>query len=163
MSSTEKTITVSFILEAIGRPKEHLVEALEEIIKQIDAEEKVSVVSKKIHEPIVMKDQKEFFTTYAEIEIEIEELLRLIALIFKYMPANIEVISPEKLIFENNDVSEILSELARKLHGYDELARVMQADRKQLLKKIEELTPKDSKKETSKDSKKEVPETPKKK
>ena len=50
--------------------------------------------------------------------------------------------------------SELLSELARKLHGYDELARMMQADRAVLLKKIEELTPKDSKKEIKKPSKK---------
>jgi len=154
MSSAEKTITVSFILEVIGRPKEHLVQALEEIISKIDSEEKVSVTNKKIHEPVPLEKQPEFFTTYAEVEIKVEELLRLSALIFKYMPANIEVISPEKIVFDNNSLSEILSELARKLHGYDELARVMQADRKMLLEKIEELVPKDSKKEKKKPSKK---------
>ena len=150
MSSTEKIITVSFILEALGRPKEHLVQALEELISKMDKEQKVSVISKKIHEPVVMKNQPELFTTYAEVEVEIEELIYLMGLVFKYMPASIEVISPEKLIVENNNVSELLSELARKLHGYDELARMMQADRAVLLKKIEELTPKDSKKEIKK-------------
>jgi hypothetical protein len=154
MSSTEKIITVSFILEALGRPKEHLVQALEELISKMDKEQKVSVISKKIHEPVVMKNQPELFTTYAEVEVEIEELIYLMGLVFKYMPASIEVISPEKLIVENNNVSELLSELARKLHGYDELARMMQADRAVLLKKIEELTPKDSKKEIKKPSKK---------
>ena len=154
MSSTEKISTVSFILEALGRPKEHLVQALEELISKMDKEQKVSVISKKIHEPVVMKNQPELFTTYAEVEVEIEELIYLMGLVFKYMPASIEVISPEKLIVENNNVSELLSELARKLHGYDELARMMQADRAVLLKKIEELTPKDSKKEIKKPSKK---------
>ena len=154
MSSTEKISTVSFILEALGRPKEHLVQALEELISKMDKEQKVSVISKKIHEPVVMKNQPELFTTYAEVEVEIEELIYLMGLVFKYMPASIEVISPEKLIVENNNVSELLSELARKLHGYDELARMMQADRAVVLKKIEEWTPKDSKKEIKKPSKK---------
>ena len=154
MSSTEKIITVSFILEALGRPKEHLVQALEELISKMDEEKKVSVISKKIHEPVVMKNQPELFTTYAEVEVEVEEIIYLMGLVFKYMPASIEVISPEKLIVENNNLSELLSELARKLHGYDELARMMQADRAVLLKKIEELTPKDSKKEIKKPSKK---------
>jgi len=150
MSSTEKSITVSFILEVIGRPKEHLVQALEEIISSMGTEKKASVISKKIHDPVVMKNQPEFFTTYAEIEIKVEELLILASLIFKYMPANIEIISPEKLTFDNNSLSEILSEITRKLHGYDELARMMQAEKRMFLKKIEELTPKEVEKKKPK-------------
>ena len=150
MSSIEKPITANFILEIIGRPKDHLVQVLGDIISKIDTEKKTSVVSKQIHEPTVMKNQPEFFTTYAEIEIEVEELMYLVSLIFKYMPAHIEIISPERVVLDNNNLSEILSELARKLHGYDELARMMQADRKMLLKKIEELTPKQPEKKKPK-------------
>ncbi len=140
MSSDEK-IKATMILEIIGRPKEHLVQTLDDLIKRIDKEEKATVKSKKIHEPTVMKDQKDLFTTFAEVDIESEELIFLAILIFKYMPAHIEITSPEKLVVDNNSVADILNELTRRLHGYDELARIFQIEKDQMQAKIQELTP----------------------
>lgn len=133
-----KGIKASFILEMIGRPPEHMVETLEKIIKEIDNEKGVSVKSKKINEPVLMKDQKDFYTTFAEIEVEVEEILNLAILMFKYMPAHIEIIEPELIALTNNGWSDILSELTRRLHGYDEVARVLKYQNMELQKKLEE-------------------------
>ena len=72
MGEETKKIRAMLIFEVIGRPPEHLTETLNEIIKKIDEEKGVSVKEKKINEPILMKDQKDFYTGFAEIEIEIE-------------------------------------------------------------------------------------------
>ncbi len=135
-------ITAILMLEIMGRPKEHLVETLEGFIKQIDEEKKVTVTNKKIQEPNLVKDKKDLFTTYAEIEVEVEEFAYLVMLMFKYMPAHVEVVEPEKLQIDNNMASELLSELTRRLHKYEELARLMQAEmqilKNQIPKKEEE-------------------------
>lgn len=141
MSSVEKSATARFILEIIGRPKEHLVQTLEEIISKINSEQGVSVSEQKIHEPTLMKDSKELFITYAEVEVKVEEPILLAVLVFKYMPANIELISPERVIFNNNQFSEILNELTRRLHSYEELARVMQIERQKMQEKMSEFVP----------------------
>lgn len=154
MSSGEKKIIVSFILEVIGRPKEHLVQTLEEMIAKIDAEEKASVKNKKIHEPTVMKDQQDLFATFAEVEIEVEEAIFLAILMFKYMPAHVEIVSPEKMVFQNNQFADILNELTRRLHGYDELARIFQIEKNKMLEKIQELNSQIESKEKPKPSKK---------
>ena len=44
-----KGIGAVFILEIIGRPKEHLVESLEEIIKQLGEEKRVDITGKTYH------------------------------------------------------------------------------------------------------------------
>ena len=139
--SETKGIRVMLIFEIIGRPAENLVKTLEEIIKKIDEEKGVEVKAKDIKEPTTMKDQKDFFTTFAEVEVEVEEILYLALLMFKYMPAHIEVISPELIALTNNGWGEILSELTRRLHGYDEVARVLRFQNNQMQEKLKELMP----------------------
>lgn len=137
--SSHESIRAMFIVDIIGRPPKHLVETLENLIKDMGAEKGVIVKSKNIKEPTLIKDHKDFYTTFAEVEIEAEDLLYLAALMFKYMPAHIEVISPEHLAISNNGMTEILSELVRRLHAYDEVARVLQIENQELLKRVEEL------------------------
>ncbi len=140
MNSDEDTkgIEASLIFEIIGKPKEHIVESLNKIIDAIDKEKGVTVKSKKVNEPKEMKDKKDFFTTFAEVEVEIEELMNLAMLMFKYMPAHVEIVSPELIALSNNSWSEILSELTRRLHGYDEVARMAQTEKAILEKKLRE-------------------------
>ncbi len=139
MSSDKLKVNAVIILDIIGRPPEHLVESLEMIIENIGKEKGVTIKSKQIKEPVLMKDQKNFYTTFAEIEVEVDEILYLTILMFKYMPAHIEIISPEIIALSNSGFNDILNELVRRLHGYDELARVMQVEKQVLLKKIQEL------------------------
>ena len=137
--SETKNITAMMIIEVIGRPPEHLTETLNNIIKQIDEEEGVVVKEKKMKEPVLMKEQKDFYTSFAEIEVEIERILDLAMLIFKYMPAHIEIVSPELIALTNNGWNEILNETARRLHGYDEIARIVQTEKTILEKKLKEV------------------------
>jgi len=139
MSSDEVKVSAVMILDIIGRPPEHLVESLEKIIENMEKEKGVILKSKQIKEPTLMKDQKDFYTTFAEIEVEVDEILYLAILMFKYMPAHIEIISPELIALSNNGFNDILNELTRRLHGYDEIARIMQIEKQILLKKIQEL------------------------
>ncbi len=138
---TEETkgINAILIFDVIGKPPEHLTDTLNEIIKKIDEEKGVSVKGKKINEPVFMKDQKEFYTSFAEVEVEVEEILYLSMLIFKYMPAHIDIISPELITLTNNGWNEIFNELARRLHGYDEVARIIQMEKGILEKKLKNL------------------------
>ena len=136
----EKRIRAMLILDIIGRPPQHLVESLEKIIEEMGKEKGVVIKSKEIKEPTVMKDNKEFYTTFSEVEVEVEDILYLAVLMFKYMPAHIEVVSPETIPLSNNGWSDILSELVRRLHSYDEVARILQIEKQELIKKIQELT-----------------------
>lgn len=146
MSSTENKVKASLIIEVIGRPPEHLNETLENLIKQISEEKGINLKEKTIHEPTELKDNKEFFTSFAEVEVEVEEILYIAMLMFKYMPAHIEIIYPEKITLSNSGLNDILNELTRRLHGYDEVARIIQVEKNILEKKLKELMPKEENK-----------------
>jgi len=147
---TKETNVISavLILEVIGRPKEHLTETLNNVIKELGNEKGVNVKSKKINEPVLMKDQKDFYTSFAEIEVEMERILDLAILMFKYMPAHVEILYPEIIALQNNDWNDILNELTRRLHGYDEVARIIQTEKEILEKKLREVL--EEKKESKK-------------
>ncbi len=138
-NATIKGIKVVFILEIIGKPKDHLVQTLEKLIESMDKEKGVKVIEKKIKEPIELKNNKDFYTTFAEVEIEVEEILQIAILMFKYMPANVEIIEPELIALSNNGWNDILNELTRRLHAYDELARVLQMQTAKLQRDLKEF------------------------
>lgn len=137
MNSGNK-IKAIMILEILGKPPEHLKNSLEKHIEKIKEEKGVDLIEKKIHDPRPTEKNKEIYTTFAEVEVEVAEILYLVRLMFKYMPSNIEIIEPETIALTNNGWSEVLSELVRKLHGYDEVARMLQNEKKILEKKLKE-------------------------
>lgn len=139
MNSTEQKFTVAVILEMIGRPKEHIVASLKDMVKQIGEEKGIEIKEEKINEPAELKDKKDFYTSFAEIELEINGMEELIILMFKYMPSHLDIISPEKVSVSNNTLNEILNEMSRRLHGYDEVARVLQLEKSILEKKLKDL------------------------
>ena len=134
-----KGIQVMLILEMIGRPAEHIIASMNEVINEMGKEKGIKILSKDVHEPLELKENKEFFSTFAEVEIEAEEIANLAILMFKYMPAHIEIIQPELIALTNTGWSDILSELTRRLHGYDEVARVLQYQNAELQDKINKL------------------------
>jgi len=141
MSSDENKNVVKavFIIEILGKPPEHLVSTLENIIQGINQEKGVKVINKNIREPIELKENKEFYTSFAEVEVETEDISQFIMLVFKYMPAHIELVSPERLVLTNADLNETLNELVMKLHGYDEIARGVEMEKKILENKLREV------------------------
>jgi len=138
MNSTETKVRAVFMLEVMGRPPEFLTETLNGLIKQISEEKGAIIKSSKLNPPVLLKDQKDFFTSFAEVEIETENLLYLTILLFKYMPAYIEIISPQNISLANTDLNDVLNELARRLHGYEEVARILQNEKIILENKLRE-------------------------
>ena len=134
-----KNIRASLILEILGRPAQHLIDNLEKIIGEMKKEQGVKVISKNINEPKELEQQKEFFTSFAEVEVEVEEIRYLAILMFKYMPAHVEVIEPELIALTNNGWGDIFSELTRRLHSYEEVARMLQMQNQQMQQKLIEL------------------------
>lgn len=139
MSSENKKISAVFILEVIGRPPEYLTETLNDLVKKVGEEKGVKVTDSKVNESVLMKDQKDFFTNFAEIEVEVDNMLTLPILMFKYMPAHIEILSPQNISMTNSDFGDILDELTRRLHGYEEITRLVQAEKLVLEKKLRAL------------------------
>jgi hypothetical protein len=154
MDLSNKKIRAVFILEAIGRPPEYLTETLNGIVKSISEEKGVKVIESKLNPPVQMKNQKDFYTSFVEVEVELEQVLSIAILMFRYMPAHVEVISPEHLAISNREMGDLFSELTRRLHGYEELTRIMQNEKIILETKLRELLSQNSIKDPKKEENK---------
>ncbi|MCW8965357.1 MAG: hypothetical protein OQK82_01520 [Candidatus Pacearchaeota archaeon] len=143
--SSDKKISIRMILEVVGRPPKHLTKTLEGLVEKIGSEKGVEIIEKNIHEPIELKERKEFFTSFVEVEVDIDEISILGSLILKYMPAHIEIIEPESFSLKNSSANDMFNEFAKRLHHYDEVARVMQAEKIILTKKLKSLLPEEKK------------------
>ena len=154
MKEDKQKIRALMILEVIGKPKEFLTETLENLIKQMDSEQGVSVKGKNVREPKKMEEKtgvadsksgnlkiarQDFYASFAEVEVETENIFSLVYLMFKYMPANVEISSPEVLALTNNGWNDVLNEIIRRLHSYDEVARVLQVEKAVLENKLKKI------------------------
>lgn len=134
-------IQASMILEILGRPAEHVKEALETLVTRLGAEKGVKIIDKHLHEPIEIEKSKDLFSTFAEVRLELDAPVDYFRIMFAYMPSNIEVISPEKLTLQNIDLNEVGSGLVTRLHNYDAVAKRLVVEKEFLLNKIKELSP----------------------
>ena len=134
-------LRANLILEILGRPKEHIVEALNELVNKLGSEGGIKIIEKKIHEPISVKEAKDLFTTFADVLIELDSLENYFGIMFAYMPANFEIINPEKLTLSNVNLNDLASKLIHRLHDYDAITKKALVDNELLAKKLHEVAP----------------------
>ncbi len=138
-------IKALLIYEILGRPPEHIKKAMEDYIEKLNKKDEITLISKKIHEPKLLepeenqKDAKEVYTTFAEVEISVENINTLFAIVLNTMPANIEILEPSSIRLNNFDLSGVLSELTIKLHKYDEVAKAVTMERNNLAMRLNEI------------------------
>jgi len=140
MATTDK-IKALFIYEVLGRPPEHIKAALEDFIAKLDSQKGIKVESKKIHEPTPCEDEhaQDLFTTFAEVELLIDDLNLLFAIVYNTLPASVEIIGPSEMNLKNFDLSSIITDLTLKLHKYDEVAKTISIEKAGLINIVKEL------------------------
>jgi len=139
-------IRTLFIFEILGKPAEHIKESLEKMVEKLGEQKGIDIVRKDIREPkkAESKDKEgktvvseEMYSTFAEVEIETEDINLILAIVLNMLPAHVEILEPIEYKFKNFELSSFLSELTVKIHRYDEVAKVLMLERNQLLKKLE--------------------------
>jgi len=85
------------------------------------------------------KNAKEIYTTFSEVEVSVENVNTLFALVLNTLPANIEILEPSSIRLNNFDLSGVLSELTIKLHKYDEVAKAVTMERNNLAMRLNEI------------------------
>ena len=161
---TDTKIKIIAIFEMMGRPEEHLAKAMQDLIETISKEKGVTIASKKINEPkkVEQKDKDgkiiehkdgPLFTTFAEVELELNHVRDLIAISFKYMPANIEIINPTSFSLTNSDLSILINEVLARMHYYDAVAKSAIIQNQMLTNKLREVITRERKNSKDKEIK----------
>ena len=137
----ENKIKALFIFEVMGRPPEHLKEALDKYIDQLGENKGIEITRREIHDPkpVEKEGAEGLFTTFSEVEVVVEELNLIFEIVLNMLPAHAEILEPEDLRLKNFDLSSIISNLSIKLHKYDEVAKTITMERNILMKRLQEM------------------------
>lgn len=130
-----------FVIEILGRPADHVKEALNTIVVKIGSEQGVKIIEQKYHDPIPVKESKDLFTAFAEVVAELDSIMNYFGIIFAYLPAHIEIIKPENLSFISSDFNDVGNRLVQRLHDYDAITKKVLMERDMLLEKLKEVAP----------------------
>ncbi len=134
-------IQAQLILEILGRPAEHVLNALDILVKNLSSEKGIRIIEQTLHEPRLIKDTKDMYTSFAEVVIESDSLSLFLSVLFAYMPAHVEIISPEKIILTNTEISQLSTRLMQRLHDYDSITKKMIHERDIAMNKLKEVAP----------------------
>ncbi|MSS75264.1 hypothetical protein EXS73_03585 [Candidatus Pacearchaeota archaeon] len=129
------------ILEVLGRPPEEVAAALDLLIQNIGKEAGVTVIGSDMHDPVPVKDSKDLFTAFAEVTIETTTLEHLFGILFAYMPSNVEVISPQEIIYTNATVNHFANILLTRLHNYDAISKKLLNEKNFMTQELYKVAP----------------------
>lgn len=137
-----KKIVAAFIFEILGRPPKHIENSLDKLIEDLGKIKGIDVLKKKIHKAKLIKKEgiKNLFTSFAEVELQVDDLNKIFSIVFNMFPAHIEILKPKELILKNFDLSATLSALTVKLHRYDEMTKTLIMQRNILTEKLKEIS-----------------------
>ncbi|MBI2660556.1 hypothetical protein HYX07_05325 [Candidatus Woesearchaeota archaeon] len=130
MSETEKQgehahIRCKAIIEVLGKPQEHVENAIKEYIEHIKEDSELVILNEEYSE---ISEQGNLFSKFVELDIVVKGTKKLIAFCFEYMPSSIEVLKPENLIMTNPELSNFLNDLQARLHSVDMIVKQLKAE-----------------------------------
>ncbi len=138
MTEERKKIRVAFILEMIGRPPEHLIKSMKEILEKIKDVQGVEIKEENVFEAKKLESKENLYSTLAEVEAVFDNLEILSEILFTYMPSHFEVIEPEEMRLKNIDITAMINKIIRRLHQADELVRILGMEKIILKNKLAE-------------------------
>ena len=112
------------IVEMAGRPAEHVKESLEKHIKVLDDVDDITLHSIKVSEPKEIEGSKGFFSSFAEVDFEVDKFNNLGNIVLDFMPSSIEVVEPANITISMKDATDMMNVFSGRLHKYDEIAKV---------------------------------------
>jgi hypothetical protein len=133
------------MFEVVGKPADFIDASLNKLIEELEKEKGVEVLEKTQEKakPYEVKtetgEKTDLFSTYAEVQVCIENLKRFTEIIFDYMPSSIEITDPSEIKLKTQDANLLLNELASNLHKYDLSNKQLVFQRNVLFNKLQEL------------------------
>jgi hypothetical protein len=132
-------LKAKIIIEIMGRPPEHIKEALNTLVIKMGSEKGIKILDKNYHEPEKVEKTDNLWTSFAEVDLEIETLEHFFNMLIIYMPSHVEIYEPDKFKLDAPALNNLSNFVVSKLHKIDGLAKSAINERDILINKLEYL------------------------
>ncbi len=113
------------IIEVLGKPKEHVEEALKQYIEHIKEDSKLVILNEEYSE---INEQDKLWSKFVELELVVKGASKLLGFCFEYMPSSLEIIKPEQFTLKNSEFSGFLNDLQARLHNVDMVVKKQKSE-----------------------------------
>ncbi|MBM3199735.1 hypothetical protein FJZ53_02270 [Candidatus Woesearchaeota archaeon] len=125
-------IQAKIVIEILGTPKEHVEQTITKVIENLKSEEGVKLLRETTYQAEKIKDM---WSTFSDLEIQVNDLTKLVSICFDYMPSSVEIIDPIEMELETVKITDLLNDLMARLHKTDMLLKNSLAENKILKQK----------------------------
>jgi len=137
MAEIGQKLHCRIIIEVLGKPKEHVEEALKNFVAKIKQNQDMEVLVE--HFADAKEQDDKLFSTFVELEMKFKNLLTLIGFCFDYMPSSVEIIEPQQLTMKYNEITDMINDLQAKLHNLDMAVKQLRSENNFLKKNTSSL------------------------
>ena len=116
-------LTVRCIIEMMGAPKEHVEATLKKYVAKW--KEEGIKIKKEHYEP--MQEKGKLWATFVELEVQFQNLAELMGFCLDALPASIEIVDPESLETNAQDVTALLNDMLGRVHEADMVVKNMRS------------------------------------
>ena len=134
----EQEIVFRTVIEVLGKPREHVEAALKGYIENLEKIQQFSIMGKQFAEAQQQSDNQ-LWVAFVELEAKTSSVENLTGFCFDYMPSLLEIITPQKITFNDIELSQFLNDLQAKLHQVDMVAKQVQTENNILNKSLGSL------------------------
>jgi len=118
---SEKThIRCKVIIEILGKPKEHVEKTLRMYVDKIKQDQDLAILNVDFSNA---EEKDKLFAIFAEIEMVVKGIPKLIGFCFDYMPSSIEISKPEEFTMKASTINDFINDLQARLHSVDMIVK----------------------------------------
>jgi len=115
--TAEKThIRCKVIIEILGKPKEHVEKTLRNYVDKINDDSDLIVLKTEFADA---EEKEKLWATFAELEMVVKGIPKLIAFCFDYMPSSIQILKPDEFNLGRATIEDLTNDLQARLHQVD--------------------------------------------
>lgn len=124
----EQKIVARVIIQMLGAPKKHIENTLKLYIDKIKEEHKNITIIREYESKAEKKKDSKLYNVFSELEIEALGIEDLVWFCFDYMPASVEILKPDSLVYNAHEFTNFLNDLQARLHKVDMVIKNLSAE-----------------------------------
>ena len=140
---TEGWIHIRVIQEVEGWPKDFAENTLDRFNDALSKAGGVVLLERDVHEAKLVKEK--MWSTFAELELLVNDVDKILLMITTFMPSSVEIIEPQSVRMDANNLAGALNDLIGKLHLQDSRVKKLMAMKNALEKEVKKNQPSASK------------------
>jgi len=125
------------IIEVLGKPKEHVEQALKNVVASLKESNVFKAHDTQISDVINAKDTETMFTGFVESEVDFKVYDDIFGFVIDFMPSSLEIYEPEDLKLDHASFNNMLNDIIARIHEYDKIVRDKIAETVMLERKLD--------------------------